>query len=134
MPNTGMRLFVCICINGESAIVAESVLLYGNEEIVSLAFLQEKILTVDEILGGNHLVESRELLLVQAHAATFDELTHLALGGEDVESVRAEEINSLSSELSLWQTVVGHVLKDIIERCFVEACQLVLRRFAKENV
>ena len=54
-------------------------LLHGDEEVVFLSFLQEEVLPVYEVFRRNLLVESRELLLVEAYAAAFDQLAHLAL-------------------------------------------------------
>ena len=53
------------------------VLLYGDEIVVLLATLNEQVLAVDKVVGSNHAVEGSELLLVERHAATLNELAHL---------------------------------------------------------
>ena len=118
-------------IKGEGA---EEFLFHRDEEIVLLAFLQEEVLAIDEVVGGDHLVECRQLLFVEAHAAAFDELAHLTLGGEDVPAIGTEKVDSLSTELGLREVVVRHILEDIVECCLVEPCQLVFGSLSEEDV
>ena len=56
---------------------AFSVYFYGDEIMVLLALLYEQILTVDEVVACDDLVEGGEFLLVEAHAVAFGHLAHL---------------------------------------------------------
>ena len=53
-----------------------------QQEIVLLATLHEQVFVVEQVLGGNLLVEGCELLLVERYATALGHLAHLALGGE----------------------------------------------------
>lgn len=52
-------------------------LFYSDEIIVLLALLYEQVLTVDEVVACDDLVEGGEFLLVEAHAVAFGHLAHL---------------------------------------------------------
>mgnify|MGYP003181637232 CR=1 FL=1 len=109
-------------------------LLHCDEVIVLLATLDEQVLAVDEIFGRDGLVEGGKFLLVQAHAITLDHLSHLALAGEDVPTVLAEQVDGFLSELILAEFVVRHILEDIHERSLVELSELVFGSLAEEDV
>ena len=68
-------------------------LLYNDQRVILLTFLDEKIFPIDEIFGCYRLIESCELLLIQGYTTTFHELAHFALTGEDLHAFLIEDIN-----------------------------------------
>lgn len=68
-------------------------LLYNDQRVILLAFLNEKILTINEVFGCYWLIESRELLLIQGYTTTLHELAHFALTWEDLHAFLVEDIN-----------------------------------------
>ena len=64
-------------------------LLHSDKVVVLLAALYQKVLAVDEVVGGDDLVKGCELLLVERYAAALHELAHLALACENLDIVAA---------------------------------------------
>lgn len=75
--STGASLMISHLSGVHSRCVMESI--ESDEIVVLLSLLNEQILSVDEVVGSNHLVEGCHLFLVHTHAAALSQFAHFAL-------------------------------------------------------
>lgn len=110
-------------------------LLCDDEEVFLLALLYEEVLAVEEVGGGEQLVGCCGLVLVDAHAAAFDEGLDFALAGEDGGGIDGEvgEFHACLEEGFL-DLEVGYACEDIEQCLLVEAEEALLGGFAEEDV
>ena len=113
---------------------AETHLFHHHQVVVLLAFLNEDVLPIDEIIGIHHLVES-DLVLVDAHTIALHHLTSFALGGEDL-GVDGHEIHNRDAgfKIGTVDMLLRNAFENLEEGLLVELHQSILSGLAKEDV